>query len=139
MVCVGCLLVHVRWTLWKKQMSLALAENDAHFIGTVSSTLYIQCTFRSVSASQMIVRILLLRIKLLLYCTCVIIVTYQAIIVLHVCCYYCYVSSYYCTARVLLSSSSSSCWVFTIVYLIHTMFLECMVLQLFCIYNLCYM
>jgi len=34
---------------------------------------------------------------------------------------------------------SPLCWVFTITYLKQTMFLECTVLQLFCIYILCYL
>ena len=43
------------------------------------------------------------------------------------------------TLFVLLSYLSRLWWVFTIIYLKQTMFLGYIVLQLFCIYNLCYM
>jgi hypothetical protein len=43
------------------------------------------------------------------------------------------------TLFVLLSYLSRLCWVFTIIYMKQFIFLGYTVLQLFCIYNLCYM
>ena len=54
--------------------------------------------------------------------------------------FYCFQLQIYCEVSSSSSSFlSSSCWVFTIIYLKQPMFLVYTVLQLFCIYNLCYM